>query len=145
MAENLNSKIEKPWAVYGAEDGSWDIGRLLSLSKDKQTGEIRYTEGQMYPPEYWEMKWVRTFKTSTEAADYFFNNQGLVECPSRLKDITKRLLQNFPQSLKQESIQNLYNTLVYYKNKLSSPSLPKCTDVPEREKIDYTLEQSNIC
>lgn len=146
MAENKTPKIEKPWAVYGWWNGSWDIGILLSLSEDKQTGEIRYIEGQHYSPEYWDMKWVRIFKTSEEAINYFSGSQSFIDDSKfSKKDITKRLLANFPKAMKQESIQNLYETLVSYKNKLSSQSLPKCTGMSEKEKIDYALAQSNIC
>jgi hypothetical protein len=36
MTENLISKIEKPWAVYGAGGEAWDIGLIHSLSSDQK-------------------------------------------------------------------------------------------------------------
>lgn len=91
------------------------------------------------------MKWVKNFRTSDEAVKYFFENQSFLDYPRLSKsDITKRLSVNFPKALKQESIQNFYNTLVSYQNKLSSQSSPKCT-ISEQERIDYALAQSNIC
>jgi hypothetical protein len=88
------------------------------------------------------MNYVQIFKTSNEAAEYFLKHQG---SENRLSKVFNKLLVNFPQAMKQESIQNFYNTLVSYQNKLSSRSLPKCTIISQKEKINYALEQSNIC
>lgn len=89
---------------------------------------IQYCEGQHYPPECWDSKWVKRFDHSTEAINYFFEHQGLVEYPNSIRDTTRRLIINFPTAMKQESLQTLHDTLVAYKNKLSSQSQPKCTD-----------------
>jgi hypothetical protein len=70
------------------------------------------------------MDYVRIFKTSNEAAEYFLKHQG---SENRFSKVLNKLLINFPKAMKQESIQNLYDMLVSYQNKLSSQSLPKCT------------------
>jgi hypothetical protein len=142
MAKNLSSKIEKPWAVYGAGGEAWDIGLIHSLSSDQRTGHIIYTEGQYYPPELWDMDYVKIFKTSNEATEYFLKHQS---SENRFSKVLNKLLINFPKAMKRESIQNLYDLLVSYKNKLSSQSSPKCTGTSENEKVNYVLEQSNIC
>ena len=36
MTENLNSKIAKPWAVYGYGLGQTGLARVVSLSEDKK-------------------------------------------------------------------------------------------------------------
>jgi hypothetical protein len=111
-----DKSIDKPWAVYGFGFGATDIGRLISLSDDEKVGHIRSSEGQYYPIEPWDMGYVKTFKKSIEAISYFLKNQSfLKEMPLSEKDITQRLIQAFPTTLKQEALQTLHDTLVAYK------------------------------
>jgi hypothetical protein len=111
-----SKQVEKPWAVYGFGFGATDIGRLISLSEDEKVGHIRYSEGQYYPVEPWDMGYIKIFKRSAEAIDYFLKNQSfLVEMPISEKEITQRLIQSFPFTMKKEVLQTLHDTLVAYK------------------------------
>ena len=121
MTENLISKIEKPWAVISlGENRAINIGRLIEVFSNKG-GKVQFWESQVFP-ELWDMDHVKTFSNSKEAANYFFKNQIIYEDRFSRKEIATKLLVNFPQAMKQESIQNFYNALVSYKNKLSSQS-----------------------
>jgi len=141
MAKENKKIIEKPWAVYGWKSGSYGIGKVVQdfnnalWIKDFDEDDLTC----------WEPKWVKTFKTSGEAARYFFENQVPCEVQFSKSDITKCLFANFPKALKQEAVQSLHDALFVYQNKLSSQSSPKCTKLSKTEKINYTLEQSNIC
>ena len=138
MVENLNSKIEKPWAVY-----SWGLGTsgIAKVVKEYENGlDLKYSDyNRDWNP--WESFAVKRFNSSDEAILYHSKNNfsGLT-----LYEVKTIFCRDFPKTLKQESIQNFYNTLVSYKNKISSQSSPKCTEVSKSEEVSYALEQSNV-
>lgn len=139
MANENKELIEKPWAVYSYGLGTSGIAKVV---KEYESGlDLKYSD---YDKDWnpWESFAVKKFKTSEEAIIYHSENNfsGL-----NLHEVRMVFCRDFSKTLKHEAIQNLYNTLVSYQNKLSSQSSPKCTNFSEREKTNYTLEQSNIC
>lgn len=112
---------------------------MINVSSDNLEGRIKFFEEQNHP-ELYDMDYVKTFKTSKEAIDYFLRNQVSYEDPFSKREITMLLLSNFPKALKQEAVQNIYQTLIAYKNKLSSQSLPKCT-FPSPEEIEEEYDR----
>jgi hypothetical protein len=122
----ISEGIEKPWAVYGWYLGTWDIGRVVQ--KGRNSLDLQYIEGQMYPPESWDPKWVKTFRTSKEAIDCFFKTQSSFYDASSVKSITDRLIDDFPKAMKQESLQTIHDVLSAY-----AQTLPKCTPTVEED------------
>jgi hypothetical protein len=89
MPENTE-EISKPWAVYGWFLGPWGIGKVIRDSPGSL--DIRYSEGQLYPAELWDAKWVRKFDSPIKAIAYY-----LVKNPGQTREeILKEFLQNFP-------------------------------------------------
>jgi hypothetical protein len=133
--------MENKWAVYGWFGQAWDIG-IVACNFNKGV-YIKETEEQKTHLDYWDLKRIKRFDTSSEAIDYFFNHQGLAESPDSIEDITKRLTMNFPTAMKQEAVQSLHDILVAHYDTLSQ-SLPKCTT----EKVDLCkgcLRQEKTC
>ena len=62
------------WCTYGAfgkEIPSF-IGQLVELKG--KTGQIRYTEGQMYALQYWDMDYVKVHESLEDAILFLIKN-----------------------------------------------------------------------
>ena len=71
------NQIEKPWCVYGSM--ALDIGIVT-----KERGmccDIRYSEGQKYPEELWDSKFVRRFETAKTAINWLVEHTEDKEKP----------------------------------------------------------------
>jgi hypothetical protein len=69
-------KVDK-WCTYGV----WGrlmpdhLGKLIELDGNGKTGVIKYSDGQLYAPEYWDMTYVQVFD-KIEDAIYYLATQG---------------------------------------------------------------------
>jgi hypothetical protein len=79
----MADKIEKPWAVYGTFVTEY-LGKIRTEGK---VFDIRNSDTDSNP-NLWDSSFVKQFKTSLEAINYFFPN-------SEYKNDKKRLIQNF--------------------------------------------------
>lgn len=83
---------------------------------------IQYSEGQKYPASLWNPRYVKTFRTSAEAIDYFLENYQ--EKKISKQKAQERFLENFPS----ERV-NL--------EKFLAQSKPKCTRGDDRMLGDH--------
>jgi len=113
MLEKNLKKIRNPWAVYGWFNGAWDIGRIR---KESPKGfYLEYQENKSNLVDFWDKKWVKRFKTSSNAVRYFLRHQYISGENFLLEnDITRQLKKNFPKAIKQEAEQLSNNSLVGY-------------------------------
>jgi len=100
-------KISKPWAVYLSNFGPIGIGKIIEESKG--SCYIQYSQNN-HDPACWDPEWVKKFKTSKVAIDYFLNKNAQYS-KRELKEI---FLSNFPTKKKKLE-------------KMLEQSLPKCT------------------
>lgn len=113
MAKRILQKlIEKPWAVYSfcSYEGrnASGIGKVTNLIDFA----IQYSEEQRYSAKPWDPRYVKTFRTSAEALDYFFEN-------NQEKNITKQKAQKI-------FLDNFPSERINFE-KLLAQSQPKCT------------------
>ena len=116
-------QIKKPWAVYshGLFSG---IGKVIKEWSDGYV-ILQYSECQHFFPQGWRPNSVKRFSTVKAALEH----RLIFEADSFLKKkLVATFCQEFPTAIKQESLQNLHDTLVAYQNKLSSQSQPKYTE-----------------
>jgi len=84
------------WCTYGAWGKKLPtfIGKLEE--QQGNTGKIRYSEGQMYPLEYWDMDYVTVHQSLEEAVLFMVEHNGNdsvygirdgLHFPSDMKDI----------------------------------------------------------
>lgn len=83
--------IEKPWAVYGWFMGPYNVGKVVRTSRGSL--DIQYTEGQQYPSECWDPKWVHRFDNPLKAIAYFRVHQN---SDYSKKEVIDMFLNNFP-------------------------------------------------
>jgi len=115
----LSERIEKPWAVYGWFMGSWGIGKIVNRG---HTLDIQYCEGQHYPPECWDPKWVKRFDNPVKAMAYFkvhvhdsyYTKEKIIESflrnfPSEETNLEEFLAQRQAKCTAQLSVPNLYD------------------------------------
>ena len=114
MSEELQKKIEKPWAVYGTCPKF--IGRIINESGICL--EILSIEGQLYPAWMWDSKYVERFNTSEEVINYL-NKYNCSK--SELRNI---LLDRFPEALRAEYLQTFHDLLFFHKNNLIAQTSP---------------------
>ena len=101
--------------------GASNIARVVK-EVSPETIILLGSEGQMHSKQYWERKWVQTFKTSKEAEDYFFNYSNLHSTNLSLynpQKIHEYLTSKFPEAFKLEQIQKTHDLLVSYQNNLN--------------------------
>ncbi len=67
-------KHMEKWCTYGAWGRQLPsfIGKLVQ--QDGNSGKIQYAERQLYPCEFWDMRYVTVFDTLEEAILYFAAN-----------------------------------------------------------------------
>jgi hypothetical protein len=99
MTKQNSKKIEKPWAVYGWYLGSWGIGKVVE-EKHSNCCEIQYCEGQMYPPELWDSKWVNRFQNPLESINYFLEHNSNKDHYYKKEIIIQEFLSHFPSEKK---------------------------------------------
>lgn len=67
--------MEKEWCTYSFQ------GKTLPENVGKIVGDygksvdILYSEGQMYPAELWDIRFIMRFNTLEEAIEYFLKNK----------------------------------------------------------------------
>lgn len=115
MLNETEKPIEKPWAVYGWSLGSWGIGKIVNRG---HTLDIQYCEGQHYPPECWDPKWVKRFDNPVKAMAYF--KVHVHDSYYTKEEIIESFLRNFPS---EET--NL--------EKFLAQTSPKCTPTVEED------------
>jgi hypothetical protein len=65
----LNHKIDKPWVAFGIFKSS--MGKIVEDNSSVNSNvHILYIEGQIYPPEIWDIRYVIRFDTPKELAGY---------------------------------------------------------------------------
>jgi hypothetical protein len=96
--------MEKEWAVYGAWNGAWGVGKI---ERELPAGEleIKYCERQQYPSECWDSKWIKRFENPLDAVKEYAETgsfSDFVSCfPKRRLDEALRLFRsNFPSQRK---------------------------------------------
>ena len=91
-------EIENPWAIYSGVMFPIGVGKVLrEYSKGDVT--IQYSEGQMYPPESWDGKYVERFSTIVDAAKNYFGRQGEYHSLGRLAESLANLFPSEKESL----------------------------------------------
>lgn len=67
-------ETENKWCTYGSwgKNSPSSIGKLLE--QHGNSGTILYSEGQLYPPELWDMAYVEVFDTVEEAIIFFIEH-----------------------------------------------------------------------
>jgi hypothetical protein len=101
--------IKKPWCTYGW-GYAWGYGKIVD--EDKNCVDIRYSEGQMYPPECWHKgpNYVKRFNTLEEAAlqyqtDVHNHTTGIITT----EDLNDDMRYKFPSYFKKKKIPNFYD------------------------------------
>lgn len=115
----MKKKIEKPWAVYhGVNFFVMNIGLI---TKETESGSlvIQYSEGQLYPEEYWDSSYVRRFDTPEEAVSYYAPRKERVFDRER-----KRIYENFPKAIRKQKLEKLCALLTKRKEFLLAQRLP---------------------
>lgn len=106
------------------------IGRIES--EDWGSVHIRYSEGQLFPLQLWDPHYVKRFENYTKAIDYFFSRNR--DYPKR--QLTEKVLDDFPKTVKKESLQQIHNILVAY-----VLQIPHSQSKPKRRKKLRKLER----
>jgi len=101
MGKNLE-RFNK-WCAFGAICPD-DIGRLLIHSK--QTGEILYSEGQMYRPEFWDMNYVKIFETLEEVILFLIDDMNQVF--SEIKEDAERKFPSYKKDVDWNKLSRYY-------------------------------------
>jgi hypothetical protein len=91
---------DKPWCVYGYFLGPWGFGKIVEDRGD--IVHIKYCEGQLYPPESWNSKWIKRFPTLEEAVNYYIENRlrGILGEGETEEEIRARAKRYFPSQFK---------------------------------------------
>jgi len=130
------NNLATPWAVIN----SW-LGTPLLIDHVFSLNPLFLleTENQCGHPSLWNKQYIKLFPNSHQAVNYFFDNQKFDRFYSK-EELTYELCKRFPSAITQEKeqFQLLYDTLLAYKNRLSSQSQPKCTP-------SFNLEQCGNC
>ncbi|MDO8516725.1 MAG: hypothetical protein Q7S33_01240 [Nanoarchaeota archaeon] len=74
-------EIEKPWAVYRNFFGPLGFGKIEE--DNNSSVNIRYSEGQMYASECWDVKFVKRFDTLNDAMEYYTKNHRGAGSPNQ--------------------------------------------------------------
>ncbi|MCL5018691.1 MAG: hypothetical protein M1416_02925 [Candidatus Pacearchaeota archaeon] len=107
----VKEEIKKPWAVYGWLLGAWGIGKVTSESRNSV--DILYIEGQRYPIQVWEKKWVNQFDNPIKAMAYFLVHQTINDRPYDKKDILRKFMNDFPSE--EKNIESKLDLNKYFK------------------------------
>ena len=102
--EEKSKEIEKPWCVYGQYLGLWNFGKIER--EYDSTVDVRYSEGQRYPPQCWDSEWVKRFGTLKEAVEHYIKNRPRVDIRDRDSTddkIRKQAEQKFPSYFKEKN------------------------------------------
>lgn len=90
----MSSNIEKSWCIYkGILFFPQGVGRIEEESET--TARVRYSEGQLYPPEAWDKKYLERFETVEMTIDKFIKDTGDTS--------TRQLVEkSFPEAFKKD-------------------------------------------
>lgn len=89
-------KEEGNWCIYKGEMCfPFGIGKIVK-EESKTSANVAYTEGQMYPPELWDKKFLERFRSITAAIKKFAE---LTKVP--LYKIKESTAENFPSRKKE--------------------------------------------
>lgn len=97
----MEEGLENPWCVYEGLLNAIGFGKIER--EDNSVVYVRYSEGQLYPPEPWDPRYIRKFCTLEEAIDYYIENRPEVdvrERPETEKEIRARAKMQFPSCFK---------------------------------------------
>ncbi len=91
----MPKKIEKPWCVCFDWFFPSCVGKIEKESDE--TAHVRYSEGQIYPLELWDKKYIKRFDTITKAIKHYAkwgHKRHLIEImghnfPSQKEEILK--------------------------------------------------------
>ncbi len=84
--------------VYGWYTGIWGVGKIIKENENYL--QIKYSEGQLFIPEAWDPKGVKTFDSPVKAIAYHLVNQNTIKEPSSKQEVIISFLKNFPSQKK---------------------------------------------
>lgn len=72
----MSKEIKKPWCTYGVGYFLYGYGKIIEEGENYV--KIRYSEKQLYSPEYWDNneRYVKRYDTLEEAAEKYFYCQN---------------------------------------------------------------------
>jgi hypothetical protein len=98
--EEVKKEIEKHWCVYSRFLGGAlpsNFGKIVYDSKISV--DILYSEGQQYPPQCWDSKYVKRFDSLEEAVEHYINHRSGVDVRDEDEtndEIRERARRQFP-------------------------------------------------
>ena len=88
--------MENEWAVYGGWCSSIGVGKVVQ--EDKSSVFIQYCETQQYPPECWDVGYVKRFSNSIDAIKEC--SKASMFSDDSEKELLRVFLINFPSQIK---------------------------------------------
>ena len=109
---SLNNRVQKncrnSWAVYGLNEDSWAIGKIIGENELSDSYIIQYFERQSSRPILYKKEEVRSFGHLEEAVDYFLKNSSPFGYHLfSEEEILNSLEVRFPTQARKEYIQDL--------------------------------------
>ena len=89
LCEDCIKEIEfnmKKWCCYRSWMSWMDFGKIVKPLPSGGSCFVLYSEGQHYPPECWDMNYVKEFDTLEEAVEFYIKNRPAVDI--RCSDFT---------------------------------------------------------